>query len=434
MYGRSRPIRGMLVPLALVACETATEPPAAAPGAQFSHDPATEVTTFENDGPGSLRDRVFNAPSGSTIHFAAALAGGTIVVNSPIVLDHTLTIEGPAQGITISGGGSSTVFTVSSGGFGANVTLRNLTITGADTGLPTSGHGTAIYVAGGSLNLLNSTLTGNAGDAIHHVEGPLLIENSTISNNAGDGLDTSTGSGATLRHVTIAHNSGHGLRRAGNAVVLHNTLIANNGTDCSAAPGANPNVLAGVNLDGDDTCGLSGADLRGVDPLIEPLGNYGGPTPTHELTLASPAVDAAPCVLATDQRGVSRPQGAGCDVGAYERIPVSAGLTIDPNGTVNPNTGAATITGTLTCSRALDVELKVDLEQVQKVRRVPVPRQSSATVTVPCNGAQVSWSATVPPPAGSAFLNGVATAAAEALNADDSGATQREVRLFWAKK
>lgn len=434
MFPRSRPLPAMLVLLGLVACENATEPPLAPPLPQFDHDPATEVTNLNDNGPGSLRELVFTAPSGSTIHFAAPLAGGTLVVNSPIPLSRTLTIEGPPQGITISGGGATTVFSVSSGGFNPVVTLRNLTITGADTGLPTTGHGTAIYVAGGSLNVFGSTIMGNAGAAVFHVDGSLMLQNSTISNNGGDGLDTSTGFGATLRHVTIAHNGGHGLRRAGTAVTLENTVIANNATDCSAGPGAQPNILGGVNLDSDDTCGLGGADLPGVDPLIEPLGNYGGPTPTHELTLASPAVDAAPCIVAIDQRGVTRPQGSTCDIGAYERIPVAAGLTIDPNGTVNPNTGAATVTGTLMCSRPLDVELRVDLSQAQMVRRVPVPKQSSATLTIPCNGPQVSWSATLQPPAGTAFVNGAATAAAEALNADDSGATQREVRLFWAKK
>ena len=83
MYRRSRPMPGMLVLLALVARETATEPPLAPPGPQFDHDPSTEVTNLNNDGPGSLRDRVFFAPTGATIHFADALAGGTIVLNSP---------------------------------------------------------------------------------------------------------------------------------------------------------------------------------------------------------------------------------------------------------------------------------------------------------------------------------------------------------------
>jgi hypothetical protein len=49
------------------------------------------------------------------------------------------------------------------------------------------------------------------------------------------------------------------------------------------------------------------------------LGDHGGPTPTIPLLVPSVAIDAAPgCTSATDQRGVTRPQGSGCDVGAFE--------------------------------------------------------------------------------------------------------------------
>ena len=57
------------------------------------------------------------------------------------------------------------------------------------------------------------------------------------------------------------------------------------------------------------------------DALIGPLADNGGPTWTHALQPASPAIDAADDAAcpATDQRGVARPQGADCDVGAFER-------------------------------------------------------------------------------------------------------------------
>jgi hypothetical protein len=62
--------------------------------------------------------------------------------------------------------------------------------------------------------------------------------------------------------------------------------------------------------------------------MIEPLAlNPPGTTRTHALLPNSPAVNHIPagsCVETEDQRGVHRPQGAGCDVGAYELI-VAAG-------------------------------------------------------------------------------------------------------------
>lgn len=429
MTRRFTPLPGLLVLLALAACENAIEPGPASPRPQFNHDPATLVTNLNNDGPGSLREVVFNASSGSTVHFAAGLAGGTIVVGSPISILQSVTIEGPASGgIRISGGGATTVFQLVSGS--PTVTLRNLTIVGADGGMPFDGHGTAIFLAAGTLNVIATTLTANQAAAITVVGGDLLVENSTISGNGGDGINASGGA-VVLFHATIARNAGAGIDRSV-PLTLRNSLIVENTTDCSVPIGTPPATVSGTNLDSDDSCGLASP---AVNPLIGPLANNGGPTPTHALEFGSPAVNAAPsCVVATDQRGVERPQNTLCDIGAYERIPVSVTLTIDPTGTVNPKTGAATLTGTLACSRALGVELQVDLEQVQMVRRVPVPKQASATVTVACTGPVRTWSATISPPAGAAFVNGAATAAADATNSDNDGAAEREIRLFWAKK
>ena len=78
----------------------------------------------------------------ATIHFAAALAGQTIVVNSPITLDRDISIEGPAtQAIIISGGSSSSVLTILDNGSDPIVRLGNLEITGADAGDPVPGTG-----------------------------------------------------------------------------------------------------------------------------------------------------------------------------------------------------------------------------------------------------------------------------------------------------
>jgi hypothetical protein len=60
-----------------------------------------------------------------------------------------------------------------------------------------------------------------------------------------------------------------------------------------------------------------------ADPLLGPLAENGGATPTHALPEESPAVDAGSCRVANiaiDQRGEPRP-GTGsfrCDIGAFE--------------------------------------------------------------------------------------------------------------------
>ncbi len=52
----------------------------------------------------------------------------------------------------------------------------------------------------------------------------------------------------------------------------------------------------------------------------------GGPTKTIKLLKGSPALNAIPqgenfcgTEIKTDQRGVSRPQGSGCDIGVFEK-------------------------------------------------------------------------------------------------------------------
>lgn len=74
-----------------------------------------------------------------------------------------------------------------------------------------------------------------------------------------------------------------------------------------------------ISSDGSFLFSANGSRIN-TDPLLGPLGNYGGPTPVLPLLEGSPAVDAADqsSCPPTDQRGVPRPAGAGCDIGAFE--------------------------------------------------------------------------------------------------------------------
>ena len=80
----------------------------------------------------------------------------------------------------------------------------------------------------------------------------------------------------------------------------------------------------GYNLSSDSSCRLTAStSLLNTDPKLDPAGlaNNGGPTQTIALQPDSPAVDLMPAgssCPATDQRGVSRPQGPTCDLGAFE--------------------------------------------------------------------------------------------------------------------
>jgi hypothetical protein len=88
----------------------------------------------------------------------------------------------------------------------------------------------------------------------------------------------------------------------------------------------------------DGSCRLTAAgDRPGVDPQLRPLGDNGGDTMTHALLPGSPARDAAGSTCAaTDQRGVARPDGPACDIGAFEYSPPPAVGTPDPFSSASP--------------------------------------------------------------------------------------------------
>jgi hypothetical protein len=84
-------------------------------------------------------------------------------------------------------------------------------------------------------------------------------------------------------------------------------------------------------------CAIGGTtigNLTGLDPLLGPLQNNGGPTQTRALLHGSPAIDAGDNNLcsASDQRGFVRPINGGisltCDIGAFEFLPFSEFLPI----------------------------------------------------------------------------------------------------------
>jgi beta-glucanase (GH16 family) len=165
----------------------------------------------------------------------------------------------------------------------------------------------------GSMTITNSTISGNTatgwhGGAIFHTDGAMEIESSTITNNKGPDWAAST----------IFNGSFGG---PAPTLKLTNTIVSGNQWyACDHWTGANTLISGGHNLVQDDTCSPVASDKVGADPKLGPLADNGGPTQTHALLAGSQATDAADGVTspATDQRGVTRPQGLLPDIGAYE--------------------------------------------------------------------------------------------------------------------
>lgn len=193
-----------------------------------------------------------------------------------------------------------------------------------------SGIGGGICNGGGNITVVNSTFSGNrarsgeagiygisAGGGICNEEGTTTLINVTLN---GNDLGTWFGSW---------NYAGGSLCVSSGEIRLKNTIVAN-GLPFNTSGAVIDN---GNNLQwGDQTCGAS---VPLADPKLGPLADNGGPTLTHALLTDSPAIDAGADTGAplTDQRGVSRPQGAHTDIGAFELV-VQVGIRLQANGTL----------------------------------------------------------------------------------------------------
>jgi CSLREA domain-containing protein len=231
--------------------------------------------------------------------------------------------------ITVSGntGGTGGAGLTNSGTL---LTLVNSTVSGNSTGGP--GGGGILNGFGSTLSVVKSTISGNtsgAGGGILNDGGTVIMTNSAVSGNTVTGIEgggiwqafPGTGS-LTVNSSTIANNSaasGGGIKVSAGTATLKNTIVANSpgGGNCNG-----PISSAGHNLSRDSSCPFSSSgDLNNTNPLLGPLEVSGGTTATHTLLASSPAIDAGSgdCPPpATDQRGIARPQGAACDIGASE--------------------------------------------------------------------------------------------------------------------
>jgi CSLREA domain-containing protein len=236
-------------------------------------------------------------------------------------------------------------------------------------------NGGAIYNRG-VLTAIGCTFDGNAAGmssgAIYNLSATLAVDASTFLHNAaasaGGAIGNYSGAVATIARSTFALNragpwgggavyvrdagstmavsyssfsantaagggaaiGNGGSGEDGGTVTLAATLLSYNQVstatvNCFNQPGGTLQD-GGYNLEDADTCTLGTGSWKSTDPgPLEPADNGGG-TQTLALSASSAARDRVPAgaagcgtTVSADQRGVARPQGAGCDVGAYER-------------------------------------------------------------------------------------------------------------------
>lgn len=341
----------------------------------------TNVTLHDNNATGTgLGGALYIANVNSmvqlsdvTMHTNMATLGGAIYNHGTLQADDLILIDNTAEkGGGLYNNGPATLDTQStvqrniateSGGGIYNKSGINLTVHNSDLSNNEASEGAGIFNEGildvqntnlgssnkatqagaglynsGEATLLNSAVVqnqSNTGAGIYNA-GTLTITNSTLSRNAGpENAPATTGAGlynasgsATLNSVTIHLTIGASIWVNGGSVVVSNTIISSVSSELACEGTA---VSYGYNLASDESCTFLTApgDVQGVNPELNGITSISDGAAYHVPKLISPVVDAGSpakigsgnmACLATDQRGLARPQANHCDIGAVEIV------------------------------------------------------------------------------------------------------------------
>jgi hypothetical protein len=366
-------------------------------GANLSIDiPPAQVTSTNDNGPGSLRELVSEAGDGETITFAPGLAGIISTTNGPIEIDRSLNIIGTGpKFIFLSSANHTNILQIT----GGNVMMSGLTITLGGDGY----YGYPAINNGANLTVTNCEFNDNSGTAINHYSNNLVLLNCSfletydggalvIASNATASATNCTFAGnsainaggaifnqgvLTMISCTVAFNSDFaggggiystGMVYLGNCVLGNDTWYSNtmSGYAYIARDVAGNFTSLGYNFIGSSdgstgfTNGVNHDQVGSTASPLTPSFSYfvttaynGGQTMNVMPMIGSPLIDQGNSFgLTTDQRGFARtvdfsqianpPGGDGTDIGAveYGSSPACADcatqVTIDVNQTLRP--------------------------------------------------------------------------------------------------
>ena len=290
-------------------------------------------------------ERVFDvqSPAGASVAISgltitggngANFGGGGVLLTTAATLTLSA-VEVTANASTMNDGGG-----VLQAGAGV-LSIINSTI--ANNYSPNPGGGIAIF--GGSTTITNSTISvntsgGESGGGMRVLSGVLTIRNSTITGNGS----RISGAGISIKNPTIFAPRP--------IVTLSSTIVAGNNDSPSTGGDVDGALEAASdhNLIGNSTGltgitngvngNLIGTAATGINPLLGPLQFNGGPTRTHALLAASPALGRGfdEVGLSFDQRGLPflRHFGTSVDIGAFEAQPNRPHATPPPNPQPTP--------------------------------------------------------------------------------------------------
>ncbi len=255
------------------------------------------------DGTGSGGDGGNGGAGGSG---AAANGGAIYAAANATIVNTTISATSIFGGLGAGGGSGGAGGDTPSGmgGDGGN---------GGDGGAGAGSSGAGIYVVGTGSTVMYVTQTNGSTSAAGAPSGATGGAGGTGS---APGLAGAPGNGGS---PGVADAAGI----FGTATISRTILSENLGANCGGTL-----ISGGFNLSSDASCVpffTQPSDLPpNTDPLLDVSQiNPPGITATRAISPASPAwnrILPLLCVESEDQRGIGRPQSAGCDIGAYELI------------------------------------------------------------------------------------------------------------------
>jgi hypothetical protein len=337
------------------------------------------IAVFSAAYPGSLTLRNSQVLANTATDFG----GGIYVNHAQLILRNSDVWHNRVTGEFAMGGGIALWYgnvsirdsdvSMNRGDFGGGLSNRGGTLTVSTSTISNNdatADGGGVYSDAGSgrTTIVNSTISANtakySGGGVHNHDGLTWISHSTVTGNDVTKSVADGGVGGGIMSGSSWTTNGSRIYVKG-SIIWGNTLDAALGTPDDVAAGMTtelPYYSVGHNLIGAAGAGVDfGTDFTGTGDLtgvvsagLGPLQlNAPGTTATHALLAGSPAIDAGICqdlndeTVGTDQRGVSRPQGTACDIGAFELEEVTAPVFYSAcTFTVNPRNGQHEVTVT----------------------------------------------------------------------------------------
>jgi hypothetical protein len=352
----------------------------------------------------TIRGNLAESPGSAEGGGVYAAAGGDVQVSESVIADNT--VRETSAGLISAGGGisSESPLTIRDSVVSGNTAVETGAATPSGGGLVIknggtiertsieanssggSGGGLVTQGAAGSVtSIRDSTFSGNSATGLGggiFASRPVVVFNSTMTVNfttspgsRGGAAFVSDGSALAATHATFAGNassSGDAIFNDATGggflppVLLRASIFEGPGPLCAKSGSAANPFSGNFNVVEDASCNVTMAgDRPSTVAGVAPLADNGGPTRTHAIDTASPALDIVTSNCpppAADQRGVVRPAFAACDAGSFEFSTSAQG---EPPPTGDPP-------GVPGGSNDDEVRLEVEAKGRQRLKRLAV--------------------------------------------------------------